>query len=131
MYAVTKESLTDPVYDKTDCTVCADTGKICLPKLDADKKAIPTCKCGDGFEPDNSNNCVKVETTEEYIIDNCPVDSQQSTGVCASQLNVTLFTPKMSRSHVSLPIANFDIKKTYFNVGNKPQEVSRQLKLRD
>ena len=140
MYAVTKETLKDDGYDKMDCTAChhngqVSTGKICLPKLDGDKKATPICKCGDGFEPGKDGKCVQVEDDGEYIMKNCPQDSQQSAAMCESKLKVQLPTPQMFKNEIELSNNDFEIKKTYLflstdpansNGGQSPKEVSRR-----
>ena len=133
MYAVTNETTDQSDYSKTDCYKCWNVNKLCLPKIDADKKTEPLCKCGDGYEQDFDGNCMEVEEETEYIVENCPKDAQQSSSMCENNLHYELFEPKMSRNGNKLDTNQFSIKRNYFNVGQgddgKPSTSTKEVSL--
>ena len=133
MYAVSEDSFTQMSYAKTDCSACFGTNKLCIARLDEDAKGKAVCKCSDGYELDaSSQNCLEVEASAEYVVENCPKDRQQSSSMCQNgvTLNVKqLFgveEPKIQRNGHNLSLEDFDIKKSYFNIktGAIPKTVS-------
>jgi hypothetical protein len=123
MYAVSEDSLTQMSYAKTDCSGCFGTNKLCITRLDEDAKGKAVCKCSDGYELDaSSQNCLEVEASAEYVVENCPKDRQQSSSMCQNgvTLNVKqlfgLEDPKIRRNGHNLSLEDFDIKKSHFNI---------------
>jgi hypothetical protein len=123
MYAVGKNTL-EREYDHSDCIRCDELNQICIPMLTKENKSTAKCVCGDGFEMTEDGECIEVELLTEYIIDNCPTDSQQSAKLCDKTVYHELFVPKISRNGYELPLADFAITKTLIHLGDPPKTVS-------
>lgn len=123
MYAVGKNTL-EREYDHSDCIRCDELNQICIPMLTKENKSTAKCVCGDGFEMTEDGECIEVELLTEYIIDNCPTDSQQSAKLCDKTVYHELFVPKISRNGYELPLADFAITKTLIHLGDPPKTVT-------
>ena len=88
MYAVTEETLAT-VSSGANCEACLEKHMLCLSNGDPGKEQ---CSCYDNFEPaDEGQNCVQISEEFDYVIENCPKNTQQSAPQCRSTLSFPLW----------------------------------------